>query len=199
MPIYQLVANQLFHGQETKNVFYYETVSTLDTAQMQEIADGVRGNWLLYDTAIKLVNEWSLQDITLRRVDVPDLPGIDVDFTSGPFIGTGDLTPGVATQVCMLVSGSAPTTKPRRVRSYLAGLPQSLVQQDGAWTLTSRLESEDFIETMDELTITGETLQRVSARFTLIPPRVTSWNRITSYIARQYPATQRRRRPGVGA
>lgn len=198
MPIYQVTANQVWRGFVAQNVFYYDATNTLDTGQKEELADAVRAAWAALDTAIDLDDDWSLNDITLRRVDQPDLPSEVISFTSGPLSGSSTAIPGVPNQIALLISFSAPTTKPRRARSYLAGLVTAHLNQSGAWTTGILDDFAVWAADMDEISVTGETLERVAVEFTGSPPRVENFNRLTSAAVRNNPATQRRRRLQAG-
>ena len=198
MAIYQITALMSWRDQACRNVFHYETTDVLDSSQLTEAADAVRAAYASLDSGSKLVNDWILQGVTIRRVDLPDLPGIDVSFTSGSLSGTV-INAGTINQAALIVSGQALTTKPRRVRTYLCGWEQDAITDGGFWDSAALSNAASWRAAMDELAVTGDNLARVAVEYTGTPPRVTASNRIEVYSTRANPGTQRRRRIGVGA
>lgn len=204
MAVYQVVHLQRLLGQEVRNIFYYETAQeTLSTAQLQELADDIRALYVTGRAASTMSNDWSLYGITVRRIDAEGYPGIDVGFTSGAYTGTST-TENIPTQIALLVHGVSYVPKPNRVRTYLSGYVETNIT-DGKFN-TARVAAEvAFIETLDTLTIDGQAWSRVSVEWALsddVPPvrlgYVTDWNVIDNYFGTDIPATQRRRRIGVG-
>jgi hypothetical protein len=197
MAVYNITALMTWREQSCRNVFHYETTSELDASQLQEAADEVRAAYVLLDNSTNLANDWILQGINARRVDVADLPGVDVSFTSGSFTGSSAVG-GVINQAALIVSGQALTTKPRRVRTYLCGIIEDRLNDAGFWDATILGRADFWRDAMDQISVTGDTLNRVAVAYTGTPPLVTDWNRIETYTNRSNPGVQRRRRIGIG-
>lgn len=198
MAIYQVVPLQTFRSQEVRNVLHYETANPLDAGQTQEVADAVRAAWVNLDDGSNLVNDFVLYGAVIRRVDIADLPGTELSFTSGNFTGAVSGDPATANQVAMIVSAQAQTTKPRRSRSYLCGWSHNAIQDSGFFGAGALADAAVWADDMDEITVTGDTLLRVAVSYSGSPPAVTASNRLTSYQVRSNPGVQRRRRIGIG-
>lgn len=199
MAIYQVTALQTFRAQECRNIFHYITTADLDAAQGQEVADAVRAAWVSLDDGANLVNDFTIYGINLRKVDVANLPEALYSFTSGSYSGTTTSAPGVPNQIALLVSGAAPTTFPRRVRTYLAGVSRDNIGDNGFWAAGLLADAAVWFAAMDSIAVTGDTLLRAAVRYTGDPPVVSASNRITAYTVKANPATQRRRRIGIGS
>lgn len=199
MAVYQVVALQRWRNQEVRNVHHYETTDVLDTDQEQEVADAVRAAYDNLQFSTGLDDDWTLYGIEIRRVDVPDLPSAQYGFTSGDLDGSFEQDNKMVNQIAGLVSFRAPTQKPRRGRSYLAGFNHNDVSGDGGtWTPAKQSDMSLWAEDMLEISVTGDTLHKVAASYTGEPPRVTAFNRFTVHVVRSNPATQRSRRQGEG-
>ena len=204
MAVYQVTHLQRVLGQEVRNDFYYETAQeTLSTAQLQELADDIRAIYVAEWPAASRANDWQLYGISIRRVDEEGYPGIDVGFTSGAFVGTSTAE-NLPTQVALLVHGVSYVQKPNRVRTYLGGLAETQTQ-DGLFNTTTLGLALSLIEALDSLIIDGQAWERVTVQWAMSeddPPErlgyIDAWNVIDNYFAVAVPATQRRRRIGVG-
>lgn len=199
MPIYRVNVNQELLGQSIMNVFYYQTTDTLDSSQLQEVADDIRTAWATFDASAGLAADWMLTGATFRQVDVPNLPEVTVTPLAGPLVGSAASQP-MATQVALLVRGQANSPFPRRVRTYLAGLTEGALD-DGIWNTTAAQAASQLIALdMDEIVAGNDQLERVSVRLgdEGSGEQVVAFNRVTFYDVTQVPATQRRRRIGVG-
>jgi len=204
MAVYQVVHLQRLLGQEIRNIFYYETAQTdLSTAQLQELADDIRDVYVASGIVPHRTNDWQLYGITIRRIDAAGYPGIDVGFTSGALVGAA-ASENIPTQVALLVHGVSYVQKPNRVRTYLGGYNEGGTV-DGIWHATTQAVSLDLVELLDTLTIDGQTWERVTVQWAMSnddPPErlgyADSWNVIDTYFVSSVPATQRRRRIGVG-
>lgn len=198
MPTYQLVARQQWNGSQVRNVFYYTCSDVLGTTQLQDAADAMRTAFGLWVATGEIDNGWSFDQLEARRVDQADLPSALVTPTAGAL--AGDATPNpLPMQIALVVSLAAPTTKPRRARTYLAGVTVTGLAATGRFTTEMQDAAADFTEAMDTITVTGDTLLRVAALWSGSPPAVTATNRLQSYVVRAIPATQRRRREGSGS
>lgn len=199
MGIYQVVAKQTYLGQQMRNVFYYETTSTLSAAQRQELADVLRVAWATFSAAIGLVDDWSLDGVYFRDVESGGIPGVDLSFTSGVLTGPSVGTPMPA-QVSLLVIGRSGTIKPNQVRTYLCGLNTTVSDSDGFFLAANVVDAFDWAVDMDTLALTGDTAHRVAASWTTgEAPFVDDVNELITYSAKENPATQKRRRIGRGS
>lgn len=199
MPIYRVNHDQVARGQVVMNVLHYETTGELSLAQMEEAADDMRAAYVSENFELRHVNEWAWNTVTFRRVDIPGLPELTVNFSAGPLVGTStaDDTP---LQVALLVTGQAMTEFPRRVRTYFGGFSEGQLTE-GLWSDAIVLEALQVISNLDDIDIVDDVLERVAVRYNDLGdgPFVEAWNRVTTYDVTEVPATQRRRRIGVGA
>lgn len=199
MPIYRVNVNQELLGQQIMNVFYYQTEGTLDATQMQEATDDIRTAWATFIDGGRVGPEWSLTGATFRQVDVPNLPEVTVVPTAGPLSGAATSQP-MATQVALLVRGQANTPFPRRVRTYLGGLTEGALA-DGIWTSGAATAALTLVGVeLDSIVVVNDVLERVSVRLgdEGEGEHVVASNRVVFYDVTRVPATQRRRRIGVG-
>lgn len=198
MPVYRVNANQTLRDQSIMNVYYYETDDELDTDQMEEVGDEFVAAYQDSTLDDSLADDWSLDSLTFRRVDVPNLPELTIISPAMPLTGNnaGQI---MATQIAVLVSGLALTAFPRRVRTYLGGFTEGGLD-DGLWTPGVVGDSAVFIGQIDSIAVTGDTLERVSVELgdTGSGVHVVDFNRVDAYSVTEVPATQRRRRIGVG-
>lgn len=198
MAVQQVTHLQRFLGQEVRNVFYYETAhESLSAAQLQEVADDIRALYVAQIGAANISNDWALYGVSIRRVDVAGIPGIDVGFTSGTLSGTAT-NESLPSQIAMLAHGVSYVAKPNRVRSYLAGLVENHLV-DGYWAAAAMTQRLNLINALDTLTIDGVSWERVAAQWNTAHTLVDDWNQIATYFISDVPATQRRRRIGRGS
>lgn len=199
MSIYQVVSKQRWLLQEIRNVFYYETrVGDPSTSEWQDICDEFRAT---YSGILKndLSDEWAFYGINVKQVDVAGLNSFDYVPTAGDLVG--DITvDDVPTQVALLVSVKGFTTKPNRGRTYIGGGVEGNMVKS-LWDISFRTTGENFINTIVQLNNAGTNpLDRVAVQWNSSHTMVTAWNEIPilSAYASEVPATQRRRRIGVG-
>lgn len=198
MSIYQVVAKQIWLAQEIRNVFYYTTTSALSSSQFQELVDKVRLSWSTMAASGSLADNWQLYGCTVRDVSSGGLDGIEWSFSSGPLVGVS-ADDSLPTQVALLSIGRSGTTKPKQVRSYLGGMTEGWIANAGVWTAAYLGYVHDWAVDMDTLSLTGDTAYRVAAQWTSPPnPYVDSTNVLVSYAETAVPATQKRRRIGIG-
>lgn len=199
MTIYQVTHKQRFHAQEIRNIYYYETqVGDPSTAEWLDIADEIRADYVAQLISL-MVPEWSFWGIDYRVVSTAGLLSFSMVPTSGLVVGT-DAADSTATQVAMLLSVKGTTTKPNRARTYLCGFTEDALDSS-IWTGGARTPAETFIDLQSVLNAAGTNeLQRVSAQWNAGHTMVTVSNNIagSASLASIVPATQRRRRIGVG-
>jgi hypothetical protein len=199
MTIYQVTLKQRYYDQEVRNVFYYETtVGDPSTSEWKDIADEIRSDLDTYWNG-RCVPEWEFYAIEYREVDTPGLLSFEAIPTSGSLFGT-DTGEGSASQLAVLCRVKGTSTKPNRARSYLCGVAADKIV-DSKWDSGTTDSAEDFIDEMSVLNNAGtNTLQRVAAQWNTAHTEVTVTNNISAQasLASEVPATQRRRRLGVG-
>lgn len=196
MPTYQFALKQTWVNQQVRNIFYYDTTFTADPGDLQEAVDLVRAAFVSELTAAQQSNDWSLDGVYVRQVNLAGLLGVDYTFTSGVFAGT-NVQENVPTQIALLVLGKGITTPPNRVRTYWGGHIEGGIT-NGFWNASRLTNFLNLTEALDELVVTGGTFTRASARWLPDGSAVSSTNPLTTYQAVAVPATQRRRRIGRG-
>ena len=197
--IYMVTHKMRFHQQECRNVYYYETQTAQPTsAEWLDIADEIRADYIA-EMVGHLVPEWEFYGINYRIVSTAGLLSFDKVPTLGDAPGTRG-EDSVATQISLLVSVKGTTTKPNRARTYLCGFGEGTMD-DSLFNSSPRGDSETFIDLQSVLNGAGaNVLQRVAVQWNVGHTLVTVWNNIAgdASVASIVPATQRRRRIGVG-
>ena len=198
MTIFQVVHKQRLLAQEIRNILYYETITgNPSISEWQDICDEIRTDWA--SMVADLVDDWEFYGIDYRQVDVAGLPSFSVVPTAGVVAGASanDPTP---TQIALLVSAKANTVKPNRVRNYYCGFFEGAITQ-GLFAAAIRTGFEGFFDDQTVLNAAGTNeLQRVSAQWNTGHTMVVDFNNVAAApgVASIVPATQRRRRIGVG-
>lgn len=199
MTIFQVTHKQRWLLQEIRNIFYYETtVGNPSVSEWQDIADEIRADYVA-ETATLLVPEWEFYGIDYREVDTAGLPSFSVVPTAGVLAGSHG-SDSLPTQVAILVSAKANATKPNRVRTYLAGFSEDAVF-NSLVSAGTKSAAEAFFDEQTVLNNAGtNTLQRVSVAWNSTHTQVVDYNNVAAAagVASVVPATQRRRRIGVG-
>lgn len=199
MGIYQVTHKYTFLGQQVRNVFYYRTsVGEPSNSEWQDCADEIRADWVT-ELQTYVANVITFTGIDRRRVDLAGLLTFSEVFTSGVAVG-GSATQPIPSQVAMLVRVKGTTTKPNRARSYLAGWTLSAVSA-GLFTSTYTTRGTNFVDLQSNLNSGGTNpLYRVAAQWNSSHSQVIADNDISgaAAVASDVPATQRRRRIGVG-
>lgn len=199
MTIYQITHKQRFHLQEVRNIYYYETtVGDPSPAEFIDIVDEIRVDYAA-ELAPNFTNQWNFYGIDYRIVDTAGLLSFEALPTAGQLVGAS-ATDSVATQVALLVSVKGTTTKPNRARTYLCGFIEDFLT-NSLWTAGAQAFCETFVDLQSVLNGAGTNpLQRVSAQWNSSHTQVIVTNNIAGDASKasQVPATQRRRRIGVG-
>jgi len=199
MPTYRVSILQQQYGQLMMNVLHYDVGGAVSPAGIVEIADDIRAKYVSSTLAANLSSTWAYIGVEVRRVDLADQPSISVAPTAGVLVGTGPGDP-LPTQIACLVSGTALTAFPRRVRTYIPGVREGSLTA-GLFATSFSDRCMDFVEAIDGIAISGDLLDRVAVRYgdEGDGPIVTASNSIATYSVTAVPATQRRRRIGVGS
>lgn len=199
MTVYMVTHKCVLLSQQVRNVYYYETtVGNPSVAEWTDIVDEIRADYVS-EFGNDLANDFQFHAIDYRIVDSPGLLSFEAVPTAGIWGGGGTVDP-LPTQIALLVSVKGTTTKPNRARTYLCGFMDDQVV-DGLWTNAVRGIAEDFIDFQSVLNSGGTNpLQRVSAQWNSSHTQVIVHNNIagSAGLSSQVPATQRRRRIGVG-
>lgn len=188
------VAKQTCIGQEIRNTFYWGG-NDATLANAQSIIDAMRDAW--YDNLrIDLAPEWTLYAFDVYDKTQAHYPGVEYIPTSGSVVGANG-SDALPPQLAALVNFKAPVPPPNSNRKYLGGLAENnqtdglflsgFIADCGAWAADILA-----VPTTTSLAITLEVVS-LAADGTVI-----GGNPLESYVVRQVPATQKRRRIGVG-
>lgn len=180
-------------------MYYYDTVvGNPSPAEWVDIADEIRADynsWPISD----LCDQWSFYAIDYREVSTAGLLSFEVVPTAGSIAG-GNINDPVPTQIALLVSVKGLTTKPNRARSYLCGFQENHIVL-GLFGSGVRGNAETFIDLQSVLNSGGTNpMLRSAVQWNSSHTQVIVDNDISTSasIASIVPATQRRRRIGVG-
>jgi len=190
---------QRWQLQEVRNIYYYDTQNgDPSSSDWQDSVDAVRSS---YGSTIVtyMSNDWEFYAMEYRRVDTPGLPTFEVFPTAGDLSGGGGTDP-LPAQIAMLVTVKTQATVPNKGRSYLAGFNEDSLDAGVLGTL-ELAQAESHIENISGLFAGGANgLHRVAAKWNSTHTQVIATNSLfgESAVAVAIPATQRRRRIGVG-
>lgn len=199
MTVYQVTHKMRWQSQEMRNVYYYETITGDPSAsEWQDIVDEIRADFVS-ELQSDMDSDWSFYGIDYREVDTAGLPTFSVTPTSGSLSGSSGGT-AMPAQIALVVSAQANSTKPRRVRTYYTGYTENGFS-DGLWGSAVVGRAESFFDFQSVLNAAGTNeLQRVSVQWNTSHTVVTAFNNVagSAGVGADIPATQRRRRIGVG-
>lgn len=199
MAIYQLVVKGLFDGSSAlRNIHHYDSGPTaLTTTEENEVITNLNTVYKSYlqsrfDEAVTIVG------YSIRRVDEANLPTRDIATPGGNWNGTSGGS-SLPPQTCGLVTWKAATAFPRTTRTYLFPFGTSELATDGSVTSGCRTAMGSWGSDMVELNYTGGNVDKVAVKYAGTPRVVVEHNDVTTVVVSNQFATQRRRRPGVGA
>lgn len=195
MAIYRFTVRGQCLSQEWRNVWYGEnSVDNVD--QLQDVVDQLRIVYVTLGVGL-LHSGWNTYGVDARDMDVAGSPSFGYSYTSGTLTGDQALAP-VANQTAALVGYTALTVKPNRVRKYLAGFTTVSLGSDGKWSGAAQTGLAAFNTAV--LAVTTAVPDTTFPHSVTIGPlgTATADNRCTVAYLRAVPATQRRRRLGVG-
>lgn len=189
-----VVAKQRFHSQECRNTFWFGGNDAI-MANAQDIVDALHGAW---NTNIKsnLAPQWSLYGYDVYDKTVPSVPGIEFIATSGVMDGTGS-GDSLPTQIAMLVNFKAQVAPPNTNRKYLAGFLEAHTTNglfNSAQVNNAAAWAADVLD-IGTTTALAVVMEVVALN---LDGTVNGGNPLEYAIVREVPATQRRRRIGVG-
>lgn len=191
-----IVLNQTLYGNVVQNVLVFSNIREPEP-DAQALADAIRNSFATTVVG-KLVNNWSLDSITIIYNDALPIWSQLIPFTSGPLTGT--VTTSEATnQAALLVSTIHDGPPPNRGRIYLAGWGSGQLGGNGRWDPSAVNDAEQLVTGwMDGITTpTNQFFLRIGRRGP--GGDLIQSTQVTNLIARAIPATQRRRRQGVGS
>ena len=191
-----IVWNYTFHSQQVKNVMVFSNMA-VGATDLQALADDARAYWVTYVAPV-CDNNLRLDSITVVYNAGLPIYSIEVPFTSGPALGlvAGDSLP---TQVALLVSTKALQAPPNRGRVFIPGIAQTH-NADGQW---DQVAVDGCIAFIDALAnqgldyLTNVAFLRIARRNVDGTIDVTA--PVDQVVGHNNPATQRRRRIGVGS
>ncbi len=198
MAFLKTVINQKYYGQDVVNILCWSG-SQATIANGQAITDELQQ--IFQDTLSTVQGTpYSFESVTCYDAEAPNgTPGVEFIPTGGGHVGvaTGNPTP---TQTAAILAFNTFDGPPHRGRIYIAGLTANLISSIGTWNSTA-------LSALDAL---GAKLLTFAADTGIIASHVVIGNKpnilvadqtagVNAYIARNVPATQRRRRIGVGS
>lgn len=195
MPDGQIVFNQRWQGQEMRNVTTWSNLPT-DLTEAQSLADAIRQTFSVNAPPAEWHNGWTLYSLTFVYNDSAPIFSIELPFTLGAFTGgnAGDPLPA---QIAQLVSLKYIGPPPNRGRIYFAGGVENSLS-GGQFTVGNVSIRVDLVQAWaDGVAFSGgSAFLRIGRKnefgiLTLSSP-------VNSVIGEPIPATQRRRRVGVG-
>jgi len=199
MTVYMVTHKMEWLLQELRNIYYFETQTGNPTgSEWQDIVDEIRAD---YDAYLKtyMSSDWKFYGIDYRVVDSAGYNTFSAVPTSGDLVGTG-VVDDTATQIACLASVKGITTKPNKVRTYLGGFVESAMS-NSLWTSGVITNVTSFITNQGLLNSLGtNVLERVSVTWNSSHTVIVAHNSVYLGAIKisQVPATQRRRRIGVG-
>jgi hypothetical protein len=188
-----VVVKQRLLAQEVRNTFWFGGDDAV-MANAQAICDGLRDAW--EDNMPGLVDEWTLYEFDVYDKTIPSVPGISFVPTGGALVGTSADDP-LPTQIALLATFKAQVAPPNTNRKYLAGFKDDQCV-NGLFTGAITGAVEDWAADILDL---GTTLTLAIVMEVVLlneDGTVSGGNPLEYAIARQVPATQRRRRIGIG-
>jgi hypothetical protein len=189
-----IVPKQQMYGQEMRNTLWFGgNDAIMDNAQA--LCDAIHDAW---DDNIKqyLVGAWSLYGFDVYDKTIPSVPGIGFVPTAGTLQGTlaGE---GMATQIALLVTFKAQVAPPNTNRKYLAGWGEELLA-NGLFTSTYTAAATAWADDILDIATTTSLAVVMEVVTLLQDGTVSGGNPLEYALAKNVPATQRRRRIGVG-
>lgn len=192
-----VVMKGIWQGQQVRNIYYVAGGDAL-YANAQDIGDAIRAAYNA-ELIAHMDNALTWYGFDAKELDVVTNPWIEHTFTSGDLVGANADLP-LPTTVAALVTWLAFTARPNRKRSYIPGITNGRVQQSGLWTTALVDDLNAFGELLIDLpTTTSLAIAFVIARVNRETGVLVGSNILEAVRASNIPATQRRRRIGVGA
>lgn len=186
---------QTLQSQVIQNTFHVAGGDAVQ-ANAQAIGDYWRSIYAS-QLQLRLANNWSLDRFKAKELDVVTNPTIEYNFTAGQLVGTNTNT-CAPNQLALLVRWTALTARPNRGRTYVAGLCVSDLGDDGRWGIDATADVQSWAEGMLDVSTAFTGLAMTITRVSRTTGILVGSNLIDQVAALRNPATQRRRRIGVG-
>lgn len=200
MSIYQVVIKGRYgEGNQLRNIRHYEFPDyTPSEAEAQEFVDNLDDDLKDYLQGF-FNNDVHIDSYGLRRVDIAEQPEADIVPTAGAWDGTNSAD-NLAAQLCGLVTWKAFSTYPRTARNYMFPFTETNNSASGLPDATVQAAMLGYADDSMSIVITGqENAHAVTVQYGSDPRAVVDYNILTTVAVASFWATQRRRRPGVGA
>jgi hypothetical protein len=189
-----VVVKQQLLGQEVRNTLWFGG-GDATIANAQDIVDEVADAWV-DELKPSLVDDWNLYGFDVYDKEVAGFPAVALTPTGGTIVGDSAADP-LPTQIAGLVKFTAPVAPPNRNRKYLCGFHESSTTA-GLFTATVTGHMQDWADRLLDIaaaTSLGITLEVVALA---LDGTVVGGNPLEAASVSNNPATQRRRRLGVG-
>lgn len=198
MAQYEVVFNANGPMGDMLNVVHYDVLDGDDPPDWDAFATVLRGH-LVDHLQDQLATSITYTGITVRE-DVPGGVGQEYPFLAGDVVGT-NADSDLAGQLAVLVQKLANNlVNPQKGRAYQGGITASALQADGRWNQGMADAVEAFWEDVRIMSLAGpSTLQMVIKRTNPETPNSVPYNPVAQINVVRNPATQRRRRLGVGS
>ena len=196
MSVWEVVLNFVLDGTVAQNVLHYQDESPA-TIDWTAFVDVIRADIATHIQTI-LVPSITFTGITVR-LDVVGSVGQTYEPTAGDISGTS-VNDQYARVMALLVRKNADSTvRPNRGRAYMAGVTVEHLDDAGEWDQGSRGAANNFWTDMLQISIvTGGNFDLVIKASNPTAPNTVPYNPVSGVGAQRIPATQRRRRIGVG-
>lgn len=193
-----IVLQQTSQNQRIANVLVWGNIPE-DAAGRQSFADNLRAELVTQTWSSTKSTQWSLDSLLFVYNDSLPIFSVEVDFTGGAYVGANAADP-LPNQIALLVSTQRVGTPPNRGRIYYGGYTEASLANDGRFNTDAVNEAENLTqEFVNGIAYTGGAgiaYLRIGRRNAGGDLSIT--NAIETVVARGIPATQRRRRQGVG-
>lgn len=195
----KFVVTQRLHNNDVVNVLNFEEVDGFAIPTPERIAELIVTEW---STAMSLVlsDEWQMTKIEYYdSANPPGTPAIDVTPASLPLQGASTAS-AMPNQVSLLVNWKTVGGPPFRGRTNLGGVAANQLSNDGTWQPTALAAAAALAFNLTTLTDPNGPragLVIVSTNSSLVPAGTTA--PVSVQNVNPIPATQRRRRLGVGS
>lgn len=191
-----IVFNQLLNDQEVKNVTVWSNFPT-DPTDLQAMADILRTRWGVSCVGVQSP-QWSLQSVTFIYNESLPIYSVEVPFTGGVLTGSNPAGP-LTTQVALLISTRYLGAPPNRGRIYFGGLNEGSTGVNNRFFAGAIDPFVNMVESWANGVDYGSNIAYLRIARRNADGTIDITSPVSSVIGRDVPATQRKRRIGVGA
>lgn len=197
MTVYQVVLNGLQLNQKMLTVLYYDAAGEAGF-DWSALADAIRIEMVL-NLQDQLTAQTSYSGITYRE-DILGSVGVTVPFTSGDLVGTGAGEDNMTQGACIVRKLTGSQVRPSKGRVYQGGLSMGALNEFGLWPTSVQTALTDFWNEVVSFSFSGPvTFDMVLKASNPSAPNTQAYTNVTEMKAIGNPATQHRRRIGVGS